>query len=80
MERNDVILTPDGRLFQVTDLDPFLDGSNGRIEVQFIDRDEPTYVDRTIIRSMNLGQKPEVLAAFVTARSVHLRLNRMNRI
>lgn len=49
--------------------------------IQFIDGDEPFNWSHARIATMeNLGQSPEMVATFVAARGIHLRLNRMSKV
>lgn len=68
-----IISLADGRMLQI------LPGQRigGRNKVQFINENEPTYVALELFSIVDdLGQTPEVLAAFFAAKSIHLRLNR----
>lgn len=72
----DVLLLMDGRMLRVMEMRK--DGLNA---VQFLDRDEESYIafDKIHIEG-NLGQNDYVIASFYTSRSIHLRLNRMNKV
>lgn len=78
MKSGDVILLSDGRIFAVVDVANF---NKPTMCVQFIDRNECSYVDPDNFDiEKNLGQSNEVLAYFHSMRGVHLRLNRMSKI
>lgn len=77
IEDKDVILLKDGRLLQVIDCQ----FKASPIMVQFIDRDEPSYLDpNTLDYENNLQHSPSVLLNFHANRSIHMRLNRMGRL
>jgi hypothetical protein len=77
-ENGDHLKFYDGRLIKILEK---YDPTTRRTVVQFIDRDEPTYLALDISHlEINLGKSVEVMASFDSARSVHLRLNRMRGI
>lgn len=80
MEKGDILLLSNGRLARIiSDVsDSYV---KGLMEIQFLDRDEPSFMDpEDLDVEENLGSGSATLCQFYTARSIHLRLNRMNKV
>jgi len=73
----DILLTSRQELLRVSDT---LETSS-LIRVRFIDQSEDVFVEHERLeRALNLGQEPAVLIQFLTALSVHERLNKLANI
>lgn len=78
MKNGDILLLMDGRILKVVDSKPSL---GGLVTVQFIDREEESYLDiKKLDIENNLGQDGNAAFNFHIARSLHLRLNRLSNI
>lgn len=75
VKNGDIILLLDGRMLEVLSSE-----LNGDI-VQFVDRDESSMIDLSTVHiEVNLKRSDLALMSFYSARSVHLRLNKINKI
>jgi len=77
MENGDILLLSDGRMGRITEHCAL---AYATAAIQFIDEMGPRIVTLDLLDiEQNLGQTPSVLAAFYSAMSVHLRINRMSK-
>lgn len=71
-----VLLLMDGRMLRIVEK-----RKDGLSAVQFLDRDEESFIELNKLHiERDLGQDDQVVASFYTSRSIHLRLNRMNKV
>ena len=71
----DVLLLRDGSLAMALYFD------KKKYAIQYIDRNDPSFIPTDALRAeLNLGQTDSVIVSFLSARSLHLRLNKLNGI
>lgn len=74
-DNGDIIKFFDGRMLRILEKE---DAQTKMSIVQFIDRNEPTWMRLdSADMEINLGTSREVFASFDTARGIHLRLNKL---
>lgn len=75
----DILLLYNGNLVKILEVKSM--EWNEMSNTQFMDKDEYSFSDIEDLHiHRNLGQSPEVYATFAAARSIHLRLNALNKV
>jgi hypothetical protein len=79
-QNGDILLLTDGRILRVVDNESF-GSSSDMMMVQFIDRNENSFVDKdTLDIEANLGRSGAALANFHAINGIHVRLNKLGNV